>query len=129
MALFVCCIQPLSMLHDEPLFPSTGRMLTSEARTPGKHSQRHTPRQHPDCLGTAGQLEVSSEEGTLFWVRYMRFLRRNDNLAASRKAFLRARKWAPCGWQVRMLPVKENVQSSSLCSQGYAWLSLISLEL
>ena len=49
----------------------------------------------------AAQLELSSEEGTLFWIRYMRFLRRTGQLAASRRLFLRARKWPLCGWQVR----------------------------
>ena len=51
--------------------------------------------------GVHAQVELSSEEGSLFWIRYMRFLRRNDKAAASRKVFLRARKWPQCGWQVR----------------------------
>lgn len=46
-------------------------------------------------------MELTSEEGSLFWIRYMRYLRRTNQMAASRRLFLRARKWPPCGWQVR----------------------------
>ncbi|KAK9788841.1 hypothetical protein WJX73_000969 [Symbiochloris irregularis] len=55
------------------------------------------------ALGEAAapeKLELSSEEGTLFWIRYMRFLRRNDGVAASRKVFVKATKWPQIGWQV-----------------------------
>ena len=34
------------------------------------------------------------------WMRYMRFVRRSDSIPASRKLFMRARRWPPCGWQV-----------------------------
>ncbi|KAK9838494.1 hypothetical protein WJX81_002771 [Elliptochloris bilobata] len=45
-------------------------------------------------------LQLSPELGSLAWVHYMRWARRADGLAASRKLFIRSRKWPACGWQV-----------------------------
>ena len=46
------------------------------------------------------QAELSEEEGNLVWMRYMRFVRRSESIPASRKLFMRARRWPLCGWQV-----------------------------
>ena len=45
--------------------------------------------------------QLPPELGSLAWVHYMRWARRSDGLAASRKLFIRSRKWPQCGWQVR----------------------------
>ena len=36
----------------------------------------------------------------LAWVQYMRWARRADSVSASRKLFVKARKWPQCPWQV-----------------------------
>lgn len=54
---------------------------------------------------TEGQQEEESEKfltrelKTLAWIQYMRFVRRVDGLMASRKLFMRARKWPGLQWQ------------------------------
>ena len=49
--------------------------------------------------------DLPAEEGSLVWMRYMRFVRRTETIPASRKMFMRARKWPRCSWQVRDRPV------------------------
>ena len=45
--------------------------------------------------------QLPPEQGALAWVHYMRWARRADGLAASRKLFIRSRKWPACSWQAR----------------------------
>ncbi len=48
--------------------------------------------------------QLPPDQGALAWVQYMRWARRADGLAASRKLFIRSRKWPACGWQARPAP-------------------------
>jgi hypothetical protein len=45
--------------------------------------------------------QLSPELGGLAWVQYMRWSRRAESVNASRKLFVRCRKWPNCPWQVR----------------------------
>ena len=57
----------------------------------------------PSASGNGLQEELTQdarEPGTLVWIQFMRFSRRVDGVAASRKVFLRARRWHGCSWQV-----------------------------
>ena len=57
----------------------------------------------PSASGNGLQEELpqdAREAGTLVWIQFMRFSRRVDGVAASRKVFLRARRWHGCSWQV-----------------------------
>lgn len=64
----------------------------------------------PEASATAVKVEGAVEEGeitqeqrdagTLVWTQYLCFSRRVDGVQASRKIFLRARRWHGCSWQV-----------------------------
>jgi len=63
----------------------------------------------------------------LAWIQYMRWARRADSVNASRKLFVKARKWPQCPWQVGQFSVIMPIQSvhcpieAKLCylSQGH----------
>ena len=57
--------------------------------------------------------DLPEEEGSLVWMRYMRFVRRTDTIPASRKLFMRARKWPRCSWQARAAPALRRLAASS----------------
>ncbi|CAL8466443.1 g5979 [Coccomyxa elongata] len=44
--------------------------------------------------------QLTPELGGLAWIQYMRWARRADSVNASRKVFVRCRKWRECPWQV-----------------------------
>lgn len=44
--------------------------------------------------------QLTPELGALAWIQYMRWARRADSVNASRKIFVRCRKWRECPWQV-----------------------------
>ncbi|EIE19849.1 Suf-domain-containing protein, partial [Coccomyxa subellipsoidea C-169] len=48
----------------------------------------------------AASPQLSPELGGLAWVQYMRWSRRAESVNASRKLFVRCRKWPECPWQV-----------------------------
>lgn len=46
-------------------------------------------------------VQLSTDLGALAWIQYMRWARRADSVNASRKLFVKARKWPQCPWQAR----------------------------
>ena len=44
--------------------------------------------------------QLSPEQSTLVWIQYQRSALRSEDLSASRKVFMRARKAPGSGWQV-----------------------------
>ena len=49
---------------------------------------------------TPHALQLSPEQSTLVWIQYQRSTLRSEDLGASRKVFMRARKAPGSGWQV-----------------------------
>ena len=47
--------------------------------------------------------QLSPDLAGLAWIQYMRWARRADSVNASRKLFVKARKWPQCSWQVRSM--------------------------
>ena len=45
-------------------------------------------------------VQLSPDLAGLAWIQYMRWARRADSVNASRKLFVKARKWPQCSWQV-----------------------------
>lgn len=54
----------------------------------------------PPAEGAMAPWPFGPELGALVWIQYMRFSRRSENVKASRKLFLRAKKWRSCPWHV-----------------------------
>ena len=45
-------------------------------------------------------MQLEPDLAGLAWIQYMRWARRADSVNASRKLFVKARKWPHCPWQV-----------------------------
>ena len=45
-------------------------------------------------------VQLAPDLAGLAWIQYMRWARRADSVNASRKLFVKARKWPRCPWQV-----------------------------
>ena len=60
--------------------------------------------------------QLPPDQGALAWVQYMRWARRADGLAASRKLFIRSRKWPACGWQARPVPAARAPMRAGPCA-------------
>ena len=62
---------------------------------------------HHPVLTKGGMLycaaQLSPDLAGLAWIQYMRWARRADSVNASRKLFVKARKWPQCSWQVRSM--------------------------
>ena len=52
---------------------------------------------------SSGAAQLSPDLAGLAWIQYMRWARRADSVNASRKLFVKARKWPQCSWQVRSM--------------------------
>jgi hypothetical protein len=64
--------------------------------------------------------QLPPDQGALAWVQYMRWARRADGLAASRKLFIRSRKWPACGWQARAAPAARAATYAGPCTHAGA---------
>ena len=55
-------------------------------------------------------VQLAHDLAGLAWIQYMRWARRADSVNASRKLFVKARKWPRCPWQVGTLLLDDTVQ-------------------